>query len=216
MNVLQQEQNKRIIPKFDDNENKRIDLKIRDLIQDMTNKVKQADENLHHLTKLILTTKEGAVRDHLRLYLATIFIDFTTNLKTNEEKYLAKYRELVVDGKSHLDDLDNHQNIHKEFLKDFEIKITKKQNDDINILLNSISELSEVFKDMETLVSHKGKILDRIDFNIDNARQDFKKTGDKNTQKIEKIKVKKYKNAIVTVTLTVFFIIILIYLEFYN
>jgi hypothetical protein len=37
VDILQQEQQKRIIPKFDDDENKKIDRKIKELIIDLTN-----------------------------------------------------------------------------------------------------------------------------------------------------------------------------------
>ena len=43
---LQEDQQRRIMPKFDDEENKKVDRLIRENIREITNKIKQCEENI--------------------------------------------------------------------------------------------------------------------------------------------------------------------------
>ena len=45
----------------------------------------------------------------------------------------------------------------------------EKRDNELNQLLNSVSDLAEIFKDMQSLVMEQVSILDRIDYNIDIA-----------------------------------------------
>ena len=48
-------------------------------------------------------------------------------------------------------------------------QILKRRDTQLNELLNSVSDLAGIFKDMQSLVMEQGSILDRIDYNIDIA-----------------------------------------------
>jgi syntaxin 16 len=103
--------------------------------------------------------------------------EFTKRLSNNEEEYMRKYKELVgddtkynnLDSKSNLNDnVSKSDNFLKTELTSRDI-IAKRENE-INNLVNSISELAQIFKDLQTLVLEQGTILDRIDYNIDTAK----------------------------------------------
>ena len=76
-----------------------------------------------------------------------------------------------------LDD-NEEENLNNNFLMkqddDFQQQM-KKRNEDINILANSINELSGIFKDLQNVVQEQGTILDRIDYNIDVSYENSQK-----------------------------------------
>ena len=47
-------------------------------------------------------------------------------------------------------------------------------NKSINSLLESTNELSNIFKDLQTVVQERGTILDRIDYNLEIAEENTK------------------------------------------
>ena len=63
---------------------------------------------------------------------------------------------------------DEKENLNKNFLQTQDDNFELRQRDeDINILANSINELSGIFKDLQNVVQEQGTILDRIDYNIE-------------------------------------------------
>jgi len=86
------------MPKFDDEENKKIDKLIRENIREMTKKIKECEDNIRSMSlEKISTDKEKLVRDNMKQNLVSKLTDFTRKLKMNEEEYMKKYRELVGD-----------------------------------------------------------------------------------------------------------------------
>jgi syntaxin 16 len=162
VDILQQEQQKRIIPKFDDDENKKIDKKIKELIIDLTNKTQQAEENIKQLNKLNLSSiAEQSIKENMKINLSTKIREFVRQFKLNEETYMAKYRELVGDS-SMSDNSSKHEINNGDFLQtseDFSSDILKKRDGEINTLVKSISDLASIFKDMQTLVIEQGYLL---------------------------------------------------------
>ena len=65
---------------------------------------------------------------------------------------------------------EEEQNQNDNFLMtDNSKQVLKKRDTELNKLLNSVSDLAGIFKDMQVLVMEQGSILDRIDYNIDIA-----------------------------------------------
>jgi len=217
---LQQEQQKRIIPKFEEDENKRIDNRIKELIIEMTRKVRQADENINHLTKIKLgSTSEEEMKENMKLNLASKIKEFSRDFKLNEEKYMKNYQELVGDTSTYeVEDLDDTSDKikKKDFLQltDNSYKTIKQRDEEISTLLSSITELASVFKDLQSLVHHQGTILDRIDYNIDEANRNVK-SAHKDLQKTEQMmKTNCYRNSVLVLILCIFIMSILLILKF--
>ena len=64
-------------------------------------------------------------------------------------------------------------------------EITEQRSTDITKLVSQINELAVVFKELSTLVVEQGTILDRIDYNIQHAKQHVQK-GNKELEKTYK------------------------------
>jgi len=52
--------------------------------------------------------------------------------------------------------------------------MSKERSNDITRLVSQINDLAVLFKDLSTLVIEQGSILDRIDFNVEEARKNVK------------------------------------------
>ena len=100
--------------------------------------------------------------------------EFSRKFKLNQELYTKKYKELVGedDPTNEVNNFmkEEEQNQNDNFLMtDNSKQVLKKRDTELNKLLNSVSDLAGIFKDMQVLVMEQGSILDRIDYNIDVA-----------------------------------------------
>ncbi len=103
--------------------------------------------------------------------------EFTKKFKINQELYKKKYKDLVgeEDPKSQIgssiknDNNDINNTIDNFLMTDDNSLILMKRDTQLNNLLDSVNDLAEMFKDMQSLVMEQGSILDRIDYNIDIA-----------------------------------------------
>ena len=185
-------QNERIKPKFSDeqNENKRIDNEIKALIKEMMKKIKFC-EGLTKMEKnnnfIDESNIENKIINNVKMYLVSKIQNFSNEFRKNEQQFMKYLKEMGGDQEylendnnnenNNLNDSfdssgsdDEKENLNKNLLltqdDDFELQI-RKRDEDINILANSINELSGIFKDLQNVVQEQGTILDRIDYNIE-------------------------------------------------
>ncbi len=64
---------------------------------------------------------------------------------------------------------DNQADKKGDFLKTDESKVLQQRDNELSYLLNNVTKLATIFKDIQTLVMEQCSILDRIDYNIDVA-----------------------------------------------
>jgi syntaxin 16 len=189
---LQQE---RIKPKFNDEEieNKKIDREIKKLILKMMEKIKFCEaltkmENIKNNINNKISYEnnlEEKVKKNIKMYLIGRIQNFINEFRRNEQKYMNYIKEMkgadneyYINNNNNDNDLnesfssldDEKENLNKDFLltqeDDLQFQI-KKRDEDINVLANSINELSGIFKDLQNVVQEQGTILDRIDYNIE-------------------------------------------------
>ena len=183
-------QNERIKPKFSDeqNENKRIDNEIKALIKEMMKKIRFC-EGLTKMEKnnnfIDESNIENKIINNVKMHLVSKIQNFSNEFRKNEQQFMKYLKEmgsdqeyLENDNKNENKNLNNSfdssssddekENLNKNFLQtqddNFELR---KRDEDINILANSINELSGIFKDLQNVVHEQGTILDRIDYNIE-------------------------------------------------
>ena len=144
----------------------------------MTQQLQEAEKGIKEFAReKIEDSEENIIKVNMQELLYKKIKEFTKKFKLNQEIYSKKYRELVGedDPTFHLDtsskqSKDDNNNTFNNFLMTEENNsILVRRDTQLNTLLNSVSDLAELFKDMQNLVMEQGTILDRIDYNIDIA-----------------------------------------------
>ena len=208
------------MPKFDDEENKKIEKIIELLVKDMTNKLYEVENKIKEmLNENINNEIDEVIKNNMKQSIYTKLSEFTRKFKMNQEIYMKKYRELV--GNENLynnndnDNVDKNNSKKENFLSlSDESNVLQKRDKEFGKLLNSVNELASIFKDMQNLVMQQGTILDRIDYNIENAAVKVNE-GKKNLEKTEEIMKKScYRKVMFTMLIIIFVEIVLIVLKF--
>ena len=146
--------------------------------------------------------------------------DFTKKFKLNQEIYTKKYKELVgeedptYDINSNLKEEKNDNNINNFLMTDNSNLALQRRDNELNQLLNSVNDLAQIFKDMQTLVMEQGSILDRIDYNIDIASTNVTR-GKKSIVKANEYQKKNcFRNVIIVLIVCIFIEAIMIIFKF--
>jgi len=145
----------------------------------------------------------------MKLNIGSKLREFTKKFKINEETYVNKYKELVGDETKYLSNNDKNTNsnfINEQIQMDSKNDLLQKRDKEISTLLTSINELASIFKDLQTLVLEQGTILDRIDYNIDNAVQSTKDA----TRELKKANENMKSNCARNANMVLFFIIFIL------
>ena len=206
-------QEHRLMPKFDEEENKSLNKNISNTISYITNQIHQCENAISSLSFQKTNNEiQKQLKDNIKLYLTTKFNDFTRHYKYNQEIYIRKYKEL---GGEDLD-LNNNEEINSD---NYLLRIEKNDNlkirdNDLNQLLKSMDNLASTFKDLKNLVVEQGTILDRIDYNIDIAKENTEK-GKKHLINAEKIQRNScFRNVMIVLFSVVFIESILLIFKF--
>ncbi len=143
--------------------------------------------------------------------------DFTRKFKLNQDLYNNKYKELAGEEdptyeiNSSLREDNNNQNF---LMTDNSYLVFEKRDNELNQLLNSVNDLAEIFKDMQSLVMEQGSILDRIDYNIDIASTNVI-VGKKSIIKANDYHKKNcFRNVIIVLLICIFIEAILLMFKF--
>jgi len=207
--TLKSYQQKRIIPKFDEEENIEIDKNIKKLIIVMTNKVKKCEDNiklLNKFNKFNLSDQEKEMQENMTIHLITNLKEFSNNFRINEQNYMNNFKHFGNQNYNNEENeiLDNELN-NNDLFGQKEIDITlKKRDQEINSLLNSLNDLSSIFKDLQNVILAQGTILDRIDFNIDTAALNVEKANKHLKKADEALKKSCYVKAMGFILIVIF------------
>ena len=216
---MQEKQQQRLIPKFDDQENKKLNKSIKEISTEMTQELKQCQ----NILKEIINDKEDLndinnfselnatnvqIKQNMKQNLITKLNDFTKKFKLNQELYNNKFQDFVIDEEMANKSFSIRKNEEKnsnDFLSTQENNDQlQRRDEDLTNLLKSVNELAQIFKDMQTLVMEQGTILDRIDYNIDIASSNISQ-GKKNITKADKhMKNNCFRNVIIILIVIIF------------
>ena len=221
---MQEKQQQRLIPKFDDEENKKLNKSIKELSSEMTLELKDCQKILKEIINdktdeddININNKQ--IKQNMKQNIITKINDFTKKFKLNQELYNNKFNHFVIDEEitnKSFSTKKNEENNSNDFLSTQENNSQLRRRDqDLTNLLNSVNELAQIFKDMQTLVMEQGTILDRIDYNIDIASTNISK-GKKNITKADKyMKNNCFRNVIIILIVIIFIEALLIILKIF-
>ena len=201
------------MPKFDEEENKLLNKNIKNTVSYITNQIHQCENVISSLSFLKTNCEiQKQIKENIKLYLTTKFNNFTRHFKYNQELYIRKYKEL---GGEDLDKINNIENNNDNYLLRTEKYDNLKSRDsDLNQLLQSMNNLTSTFNDLKNLVVEQGTILDRIDYNIDTAKDNTAK-GKKHLMNAENLQKNScFRNVMLVLVLVVFFESILLIFKF--
>ena len=186
---------------------KNCEIIIKDIINDNNN-------------ELDLNINNEQIRQNMKQNILNKLNEFTKKFKINQELYQSKFNDFVGDEDSVNISMRN---------KDIDIKGSndflatqenneqlRKRDNELNNLLNSVNELAQLFKDMQSLVMQQGTILDRIDYNIDIASTNINQ-GKKNIIKADKhLKKSCFRNVIMVLLIIIFIEALLLIFKFFK
>ena len=148
--------------------------------------------------------------------------DFTKKFKINQEIHNKKYKELVgeddptfqINTSSKQGNNEANNTIDNFLLTEENNLALMRRDNQLNDLLDSVNDLAQIFKDMQSLVMEQGSILDRIDYNIDIAATNV--TSGKNSiiKANEYHKNNCFRNVIIVVLVIIFIEALLLIFKF--
>ena len=216
---MQEKQQQRLIPKFDDEENKKLNKSIKELSAEMTLELKDCQKILKEIIAdktdeddaIFNNLNSKQIKQNMKQNIITKINEFTKKFKLNQELYNNKFNDFVIDediaNKSFSmkkNDEEENKNSNDFLSTQENYSQLRKRDQDLTNLLNSVNELAQIFKDMQTLVMEQGTILDRIDYNIEVASTNISK-GKKNITKADKyMKNNCFRNVIIVLIVIIF------------
>ncbi len=210
---MQKEQQKRLVINFDDNEINKLNKNISKIIITISSQLKTGEKLIKDFSNQnIKNVIFQNIKSNMQQLLYNKFNEFTKKFKLNQEIHKKKYKELngeedptyIINTSSKIDNNDTNNTIDNFLMTtDNNLKLVKRDNE-LGILLNSVNDLAEIFKDMQNLVMEQGSILDRIDYNIDIASTNIT-SGKKSIQKADKYhKNNCFRNVIIILIVCIF------------
>jgi syntaxin 16 len=221
---LQKEQQKRLVIKFDDEENNKLNQNISRILNEITQKLKEAEKSIKDFTKE--NDNNDNTNNMIKLNMQQTLIkkisDFTKKFKINQEMHNKKYKDLVgeddptfqinTSSKQNYNEVNN--TIDNFLMTEEKDSVLMRRDTQLNDLLDSVNDLAQIFKDMQSLVMEQGSILDRIDYNIDIAATNV--TSGKNSiiKANEYHKNNCFRNVIIVVLVVIFIEALLLIFKF--
>ena len=210
---MQKEQQKRLVINFDDDEINKLNKNISKIIISISSQLKTGEKLIKDFSNQnIKNVTFQNIKSNMQQLLYNKFNEFTKKFKLNQEIHKKKYKELngeedptyIINTSSKIDNNDTNNTIDNFLMTtDNNLKLVKRDNE-LGILLNSVNDLAEIFKDMQNLVMEQGSILDRIDYNIDIASTNIT-SGKKSIQKADKYhKNNCFRNVIIILIVCIF------------
>ena len=210
---MQKEQQKRLVINFDDDEINKLNKNISKIIITISSQLKTGEKLIKDFSNQnIKNDIFQNIKSNMQQLLYNKFNEFTKKFKLNQEIHKKKYKELngeedptyIINTSSKIDNNDTNNTIDNFLMTtDNNLKLVKRDNE-LGILLNSVNDLAEIFKDMQNLVMEQGSILDRIDYNIDIASTNIT-SGKKSIQKADKYhKNNCFRNIIIILIVCIF------------
>ena len=221
---MQKEQQKRLVIKFDDEENNKLNQNISRILNEITQKLKEAEKSIKDFTKE--NDNNDNTNNMIKLNMQQTLIkkisDFTKKFKINQEMHNKKYKDLVgeddptfqISTSSKQNNNEVNNTIDNFLMTEEKDSVLMRRDTQLNDLLDSVNDLAQIFKDMQSLVMEQGSILDRIDYNIDIAATNV--TSGKNSiiKANEYHKNNCFRNVIIVVLVVIFIEALLLIFKF--
>ena len=194
INKLKEEQQKRIVPNFNETESKLITQNIQMISSKMTQQLKKC-KNLTKELKIQLANSDLDENVKINMYqnLLNRLAETTRALQINEEMQLQKYQEFngVEDSFFNINNYDSIETNQTQNFRSIDTKkldVNKERNKEIDQIVKTVNDLKEIFMDVSEMVISQGTILDRIDYNTYQTRHNIRRGNKEMEETHERLK----------------------------
>ena len=166
------------------------------------------------------------IKENISQSILTELNTFSKKFKLNQEIYSQKCKELVIEEDKNFEmneistensDLNDNMNNSPDqnfLMKEEPDLILVKRDNELNEIVRGVTNLHEMFKDLQIIVIEQGTILDRIDYNIEVGFDNVSKGKKKIDAANEKHQKHCFRNVILFLQLTIFIESMLILFKF--
>ena len=220
-NKLKEEQQKRIVPNFNETESKLITQNIQMISSKMTQQLKKCKQLAKELKiQLSLSDLDENVKINMYQNLLNRLAETTRALQINEEMQLQKYQEFngVEDSFFNLNNYDSIETNQTQNFKSIDTKkldVNKERNKEIDQIVKTVNELKEIFMEVSEMVIAQGTILDRIDYNTYQTRHNIRRGNKEMEETHERLKSGCLRRINQILILSIFIMAILIIFKFF-
>ena len=206
-NNLKEEQQKSVVPNFNDTQSKLISQNIQIISKTMTEKLQKCKQYSTELKNMLATSNlDENIKINMYQNLLNRLAETSKKLQINEEIYLKKYQELNG-GDEIITSNSNPMNFGSIFLESnsFETNQTlfnfnsnkkfnerysslKARNKDLDQIITTVNDLHAIFDEVANMVIYQGTILDRIDYNIYETRYNIRRGNKQMEEEHERLK----------------------------
>ena len=220
-NKLKEEQQKRIVPNFNETESKLITQNIQMISSKMTQQLKKC-KNLTKELKIQLANSDLDENVKINMYqnLLNRLAETTRALQINEEMQLQKYQEFngVEDSFFNINNYDSIETNQTQNFRSIDTKkldVNKERNKEIDQIVKTVNDLKEIFMDVSEMVISQGTILDRIDYNTYQTRHNIRRGNKEMEETHERLKSGCLRRINQILILSIFIMAILIIFKFF-
>lgn len=178
LRLLEKTQNTRLQKAFADTSKN--DLEIKGLVRKLTFMIKSVESSTREIENVEGEFADFQVRKNIAQSIALRLHKSTEKFKASQQKYLSKISKMPTEDLV-LDPLGMR---HEEEGLLVDAQATER-TEAIDQMLNDMTDLSEIFKELNMLIVHQGTILDRIDYNIEMTLQHTGKANEQLTKAAE-------------------------------
>ena len=232
---MQASQEKRLMIQFNIEEQRNLSKNIKKISYQLTKEIRYLEKSIQiYISTDIPNESEDPesitnflqeqIKENMNQNILSEFFIFSKKFKLNQEIYLKKCEELVIEDddedkeinnaiemneisttNSENDDNVQRSNSDQNFLmKDEPDLLLQERDNEIGNIVKGVNTLHEMFKDMNILVNEQGTILDRIDYNIDIGFDNVVKAKKKINSANESRKGSCFRNVILVLMLCIF------------
>ena len=193
-NKLKEEQQKRIVPNFNETESKLITQNIQMISIKMTKQLKKCKQLTKELKNLFANSDvDENVKINMYQNLLNRLAETSRALQINEENQLQKYHEFngVEDSFFNMNNYDSIETTQTQNFRSIDTKkldVNKERNKEIDLIVKTVNDLKEIFMDVSDMVIFQGTILDRIDYNTYQARHNIRRGNREMEETHERLK----------------------------
>ena len=232
---MQASQEKRLMIQFNIEEQRNLSKNIKKISYQLTKEIRYLEKSIQiYISTDISNENEDSesitnflqyqIKENMNQNILSEFIIFSKKFKLNQEIYLKKCEELVIEDDEEDKEINNtiemkeisttnsenednvqRNNSDQNFLmKDEPDLLLQERDNEIGNIVKGVNTLHEMFKDMNILVNEQGTILDRIDYNIDSGFDKVVKSKKKINNANESRKGSCFRNIILVLMVCIF------------